>query len=50
MAATARMDRDASGDDVAGALGRDGYAIVEQLITPGEAAAKRDSRGARGLV
>lgn len=41
MAATARMDRDASADDVAAALGRDGYAIVEQLITPEEAAAKR---------
>jgi len=41
MAATARMGRDASADDVAGALGRDGYAIVERLLSPDEAAAKR---------
>jgi ectoine hydroxylase-related dioxygenase (phytanoyl-CoA dioxygenase family) len=41
MAATARMDRDASADDVAGALGRDGYAIVERLLSAEEAAAKR---------
>ena len=41
MAATTRMNAGATADDVAAALGRDGYAIVEHLLPPDEAAAKR---------
>ena len=41
MTSTTRMQADATADDVVGALGRDGYAIVERLLTKDEAAAKR---------
>ena len=41
MTTTTRMQADATADDVVGALGRDGYAIVERLLTKNEAAAKR---------
>jgi ectoine hydroxylase-related dioxygenase (phytanoyl-CoA dioxygenase family) len=41
MAATARLNAQATADEVAAALGRDGYAVVEQLLTREEAAAKR---------
>ena len=41
MVTTGRMQKDATADHIAGALGRDGYAIVEHLLTPEEASAKR---------
>jgi ectoine hydroxylase-related dioxygenase (phytanoyl-CoA dioxygenase family) len=41
MAATARMNTEATADQVAEALGREGYAIVERLLARDEAAAKR---------
>src|SRR5207248_3247265 len=41
MPGTARMGSSATANDVAEALQRDGYAIVEHLLSPNEAAAKR---------
>jgi ectoine hydroxylase-related dioxygenase (phytanoyl-CoA dioxygenase family) len=41
MVTSARMQAGASADDVAGAIDRDGYAIVEHLLSPDEAKAKR---------
>ena len=41
MPATTRMDASATADDVAEVLKRDGYAIVEHLLSPAEAAQKR---------
>ncbi|MDP9237025.1 MAG: phytanoyl-CoA dioxygenase family protein [Chloroflexota bacterium] len=41
MVTAARMNADASVDDVADAIDREGYAIVEHLLTPDEAKAKR---------
>ncbi len=41
MVTATRMQADATAEDVASALGRDGYAIVEHLLTKDEAAEKR---------
>ncbi len=41
MALKTRFAADATADDVAAALDRDGYAIVERLLAPDEAKAKR---------